>query len=687
MTTTQNNPFLEYAKTKTFNLREDAFPFDKIKVEHYLPAVDEGIRLAKLNIEKIKSDSAEPNFENTMLAMETASEVLDQVTSCYFGMFSAEGSPELQALAPEISKKLAEFQSDISLDEKLFERIKKLHDKKPGGLNPEQAKLLEKTFKGFTRNGALLSAEKKEILRKIDQELASLSPQFSENVLKATNAFELWIDNKEELKGLPDSAIEAAAHDAEKKGKPGKYLFTLQAPSFLPVVQYADNRELRKKIWFAYSSRAFKDQFDNQENILKIIKLNYERANLLGFKNYAEFALAERMAQNSETVWNFLKRVEGVSKRAAEKDVNELKAFRKTLEGTDEIEPWDFAYYSEKLKEKKYQFNEEELRPYFKLENVLAGVFEHAKKLYHLDFKEINDVPVYHPDVKVFEVRDSKNGNFVGLFYTDFFPRETKKGGAWMGTFRDQGYFAGKVRRPLVMIVCNFTKPTPSKPSLLTYDEVLTLFHEFGHALHGLLSNVTYRTLAGTNVYWDFVELPSQIMENWVKEKESLDIFAKHYETGKLIPAELVEKLKRAQNFQAGHFSLRQVQFATLDMNWFTADPATIKDVDSFEDKAINHLRLIHKIPGTNTSCAFGHIFGGGYAAGYYSYKWAEVLDADAFEFFKEKGLFNSDVSQKFKDYILSPGGTEHPMELYKKFRGREPDPDALFRREGLLNQ
>jgi peptidyl-dipeptidase Dcp len=488
------------------------------------------------------------------------------------------------------------------------------------------------------------------------------------------------------LVGLPEGVIEAAAQEAERKGHKGKWLFNLQAPSFLPFMQYAQNRELRKKLWLAYNSRAFQDQFDNREVVKKITRLRHDRAQLLGFKSHADFILSERMAQTPLQVMKFLNELLIPSKKAAEKDIAELRAFKKSIDGNDEVMPWDFAFYSEKLKEKKYKFNDEELRPYFKLETVVEGVFEHARRLYGITFKEVLDVPKYHPDVRTFEVREERTQNYVGLLYTDFFPRETKKGGAWMTVYREQGYYKGQVRRPHVSIVCNFTKPTASKPSLLTYDEVQTLFHEFGHALHGLLSQVTYRSLAGTNVYWDFVELPSQIMENWVKEKESLDIFARHYQTKQPIPAELVEKIKKSFQFQAGYYSMRQLQFGFLDMAWHQQDPAAIDDVDAFENKMTDMTRVLPKIPGTNVSCSFSHIFAGGYSAGYYSYKWAEVLDADAFEYFKEVGLFDKHVAEKFKSHILSRGGTEHPMELYKKFRGREPDPKALLRREGLLN-
>lgn len=685
---TNTNPFIEFIENKKFseNHRDDAVPFDAIKTDHFLPALEQSIEVARKNIAKIKANSARPNFENTILALELASEGVELVSGIYFNLFSAEASPAHQALAKDISPKLASYSSEISLDGELFLKIKAVYDQRQSeNLDKEQLRLVEKYYKDFSRNGALLAESKKEELRKIDHELSLLGPQFSENVLKATNHFEMILDKKSDLMGLPEGVIEAASMAAEQKGHKGKWLFNLQAPSVGPFLQYAQNRELRKKIWTANSTKAFKDEFDNQENVLKIVKLRDQRAKLLGFATHAEFILAERMAQDSNTVNSFLQRLFAPSKKAAEKDIQELKAFKRQLEANEEIMPWDFAYYSEKLKEERYKFNSEELRPYFKLENVVTGVFEHARRLYGLNFKEVIDVPKYHPDVRVYEVREAETQKYIGLFYTDFFPRETKKGGAWMTLFREQGWTSTGNKRPHVSIVCNFTKPTASKPSLLSYDEVRTLFHEFGHALHGLLSNTQYRSLAGTNVLWDFVELPSQIMENWVAEKEGLDVFAAHYETGANIPSALVDKIKRSQQFQSGYMSLRQLMLGTLDMKWHSTDPSKISSTEDFENLMLKDFRVLPVIPGTNISCAFSHIFAGGYSAGYYSYKWAEVLDADAFEYFKEKGIFNKEVATKFKESILSRGNTDHPMELYKQFRGREPDPNSLLRRDGLI--
>lgn len=678
---TTSNPLL-----MPFTNKDQAVPFDQIKVTDYIPALDEAIQIAKDNIAKIKSNSAAPNFDNTIFALETATEIADKISMVYSNLEVANADEALQALAAQIYPKLTALSSDIALDADLFKKVKAVYDNRNSlNLNGEQLRLLEKTYLSFTRNGALLEGAAKEKLRQIDQELSVLGPKFSENVLKATNAYEMYLDKKEDVDGLPEGALEAAAAAAEAKGKKGQWLFTLQFPSYLPYMTYAKNRALREKMWKANSSRAFKGEFDNQEIVKKIVSLRDERAKVLNFKTHADFVLAERMAQNPPTVMEFLNKLLAASKNAGKKDLAEVTEFAKKADGITDLQPWDFAYYSEKLKEAKYAFNEEDLRPYFKLENVVEGVFAHAKKLYGLSFKENNAIPVYHPEVKAYEIFEEKSGKYMGLFYTDFFPRETKKGGAWMTQFRNQGMIGGEMKRPHVSIVCNFTKPTPTKPSLLTYDEVRTLFHEFGHALHGMLSDVTFSSLSGPNVYWDFVELPSQIMENWVGEKEGLDLFARHYETNAPMPEDLIKKLKASQKFQAGWASCRQLQFAIMDMAWHTADPSLIKDVDAFEDMATAETRLFPKIAGTNTSVAFSHIFAGGYSAGYYSYKWAEVLDADAFEYFLEEGLFNEDVAKKFKENILSRGGTEHPMELYKKFRGREPDPNALLRRDGLI--
>lgn len=675
------NPLL-----KPFTAKDQAIPFDQIKVEHYVPAIEEAIKVAKENIAKIKAGTAAPNFENTIQALEASTELVDMASGIYGNLEVANADDALQALAKDIYPKITALSSDISLDDEIFKRVKTVYDNRNSmNLNPEQLRLLEKTYLSFSRNGALLNTADKETLRQIDQEMSVLGPKYSENVLKATNSFEMFLDKKEDVEGLPEGALEGAAAMAEAKGQKGKWLFNLQIPSYLPFLTYAKNRALREKMWRAYASRAFKGDFDNQGNVLKIVELRAKRAKLLGFSTHADFVLAERMAKNPQTVNDFLSKLLTASKDAGKRDLAEVAEYANKLDGIKDLQPWDFGYYSEKLKEEKYAFNEEDLRPYFQLEKVVDGVFAHAKKLYGLTFKENKDIPVYHPEVKAYEIYEEKSGKYMGLFYTDYFPRETKKGGAWMTQFRGQGIIGGEMKRPHVSIVCNFTKPTPTKPSLLSYDEVRTLFHEFGHALHGMLSECTYQSLSGTNVYWDFVELPSQIMENWVGEKEGLDLFARHYQTNEPMPADLIQKLKASQKFQAGYASCRQLQFAMMDMAWHTTDPSTIKDVDAFEEKATANTRLFPKLDGVNSSVSFSHIFAGGYSAGYYSYKWAEVLDADAFEYFKEKGLFNEEVAKKFKENILSRGGTEHPMELYKKFRGREPDTNALLRRDGLI--
>lgn len=674
------NPLIE--PLKNF---DKALPFDQITAEHFVPAVEYWVADAKKNIQQILDNPSAPNFENVIFALEKSSERLDQASLAFGNLEVAHGDEKIHEVGKKLYPLLASFSSDITLNPALFTKIKQVYEhRKNLQLTVEETRLLEKTYLSFVRNGALLDSDKKDRLRKIDQELSTMGPQFSENVLKATNAFEMVLEEKD-LVGLPESAVEAAKDLAESKGQQGKYIFNLQIPSYMPLVTYSKRRDLREKIFRAYNSRAFQGTLSNQELIKNILKLKRERAQLLGFKDHADFVLQERMAKNSTQVTSFLRRLQDVSLVAAEKDLKEVSDFAFEIDKLNDFKSWDFAYYSEKLKEKKYSFNEEDLRPYFKLENVVNGVFEHARKLYGIIFKENTQLPVYHPDVKCYEIYREDNQTYLGLFYTDFFPRQTKKGGAWMTLFREQGYFDGDVRRPHVSIVCNFTKPTTTKPSLLTYDEVRTLFHEFGHALHGILSDCRHRSMSGPNVYWDFVELPSQIMENWVNEKESLDLYARHYETDQLIPKDLVDKLVRSQKYLAGWMSLRQVQLGTLDMAWHTTDPNTISDIERFEDNAVSAFRLLPKIDGMNVSCSFSHIFAGGYSAGYYSYKWAEVLDADAFEYFKEKGIFNKDVAARFRDNVLSKGGSEHPMELYKKFRGREPDADALLRRDGLI--
>jgi peptidyl-dipeptidase Dcp len=671
------------------NLKHNAIPFDRLKDDMYLPRLKETLHEAKSRIAEIRNNPAEPTFENTIVALETAGEDAELVSSVFYNMLGSNTNDRLQELAREIGPILASHSSDILLDQKLFDRIQILFkNRKNLNLSVEEDRLLEKYRSDFARNGALLSPDKKEELRKLDNELSQLSPQFSEAVLKATNSFTLHLTDEKDLKGLPPSSI-AGAREAAKEQNLNGWLFSLQMPSYLPFMQYSENHALREKMYRAFAGRAFggspTSPTDNREFILKILRLKQQRARLLGFKDHPHFVLEKRMAENAEQVMTFLERIKSPSLVAARRDVKEVEDFAKAAGAPTPLEAWDFSYWSERLKEHRYNLNQEELRPYFKLENVIAGAFEHARRLYGIEFRESKDYPIYHPDVKTYEVHEEHTGKFVGLFYADFFPRASKNGGAWMTSYFDQGLYQGEVRRPHIAIVCNFTKPTSDQPSLLTFDEVNTLFHEFGHSLHGLLSQCQYRSLSGTNVYWDFVELPSQIMENWILEKESLDLFAVHNETGEKMPAELIAKIKASEQFLSGYFSLRQVTFALLDMAWHMADAEKVTSVEDFEDQVLGPLRVLPKVNGTNTSCSFSHIFAGGYSAGYYSYKWAEVLDADAFEYFREQGLFNREVATRFKEFVLSRGGTEHPMELYKKFRGREPDPDALLRRDGLI--
>lgn len=664
----------------------ESIAFQRIRPEHFLPALDEAIQMARSNIESIKNSTAPAGFESTIVSYEAATEPVDQVSGIYFNLHSAEATPEIQKIAQEFSPRLSSFYTDISLDEKLFHKIKEVFDQRNSlNLTTEQTELLNKTYKGFVRNGALLPEEKKQRLKAINDEMARLGPKFSENVLKATNHFELWIKDEADLAGLPPSALEAAKYAAKEKGHGDQWLFTLQAPSYIPFMTYSARRELREKMWKAFAGRSLTGEFSNKDYVLQLVKLRAERAELMGYQNHAKFVLEERMAETPEKVMSFLQRLLEVSKPAAQRDVEHIRLYKEKLGDGSDLLPWDYAYYSEKLKQEQYDVDQEKLRPYFELDRVLKGAFELAHRLYGLNFKKIDNVPVYHPDVSVFEVTQATTKDHVGLFYTDFFPRGTKRGGAWATSYREQGMYSGMVKRPHVSIVCNFTPPTESEPSLLTFDEVTTLFHEFGHALHMLLSNVKHRSISGTNVYWDFVELPSQIMENWASEYEALSLFAHHYKTGEILPKDVADRLKSSAQFQAGYRSLRQVEFSLLDMYWHTTPPSQIQDIEAFERDVTEVTRVLPLIEGTNKSVSFSHIFDGGYSAGYYSYKWAEVLDADAFEAFKEHGIFNEKIAKQFKENILERGGTEHPMELYKKFRGREPDPDALLKRQGLL--
>jgi len=664
----------------------ETFDFESLDFKELDKALELGIKEAKENVAKITASTEKPNFENTILALETSDENLDGVLSILFPLFSGHTNDDIQTLVEKYSPILSDYSNEVLLNAEVFKRVKTVYENEQlkKTLNPEQTMLLDNNYRSFVKNGANLSDADKEKLIKIDSELSTLSPKFSKNVLSATNAFTWTTQDPADLTGLPDSAIEAAKADAKQAGQPeGTYLFTLQYPSLIPMLRYNSNRELREKFFRANSTKAVEGEFSNQQIILDIVKLRNDKAKLLGFETYADFVLADRMAKTPKDVFNFIEDLTNHSLDKAKAEVKEVFEFAKEIDGIDSVKPWDMSYYSEKLRQKKYSISDEETKPYFSLENVLSGAFIHAEKLYGVSFTETSDVSKYQEDVRTFEVKD-KNG-LIGVFYTDFFPRASKKPGAWCTGFRAQGLLQNEKRRPHVSIVCNFSKPTAGKPSLLTYDEVRTLFHEFGHALHSLLSQCTYRSLSGTSVYWDFVELPSQIMENWTLEEESLKLFAKHYDTDEVIPASLVKKLKAAQAFQTGYACVRQLKFATLDMKWHTTSPDKLNDVLDFEANATKKLDLLDKIAGTNMSCSFGHIFAGGYAAGYYSYKWAEVLDADAFEYFQEKGVFNKEVATSFKTNILERGGTEHPEELYIKFRGRKPKVDALLKRDQLI--
>ncbi len=674
-----NNPLL-----KDFNTPFTTAPFSKIKNEHFKAAFEEAIILAKAEIDLIVQNKEIPTFQNTLEALEFTGAKLDRISSIFFNLNSAETNDEIQKIAQEVSPMLSEFSNDIRLNKKLFQKIKLVFTKKNTlDLNSEQQMLLEKNYKAFVRNGANLNETDKIKLREIDKNLSKWSLQFGENILAETNDFELVITDEKQLSGLPEGTVEAAKMMAKEKSIEG-WVFTLDYPSYIPFMTYANDRALREKMSNAFGARAFKNnKYDNQDIVLQIVKLRHERANLLGYKTHANFVLEERMAENPEKVKQFLNDLLVKAKPAAKKDFEKVNKLAKK-NGIDTFQKWDSAYYSEKLKKELFNLDDEQLKPYFKLENVIDGVFTIASKLYDLQFEEINNIDKYHEEVKTYKVTDT-NGAFIAVFYADFFPRKGKRNGAWMTSYKGQWKKDGENSRPHISIVCNFTKPTETKPSLLTFNEVTTLFHEFGHALHGMLANTAYPNLSGTNVYWDFVELPSQIFENWSYEKEALNLFAKHYKTGEIIPMELVQKIKDSANFLEGMATMRQLSFGLLDMAWHGENPTDIKNVKAFENSAFADTQLYPDVKENCMSTAFSHIFQGGYASGYYSYKWAEVLDADAFEAFKENGIFDKETATKFKENVLSKGGTEKPMDLYKKFRGKEPNANALLKRAGLL--
>jgi peptidyl-dipeptidase Dcp len=663
----------------------DTAPFSKIKSAHFLPAIKELIEVTKREINQITEHPKPPSFQNTVAALENTGLQLDRVTSIFFNLNSAETNEEIQRIAQEVSPLLSEFSNDILLNEALFKRVKEVYKTKEQlPLNGEEKMLLDKQYKGFSRNGANLSETEKLELRKIDAELSKLKLSFGENVLAETNKFEMLISDEGALSGLPEGAKEAAAQTAIENNKKG-WLFTLDYPSYVPFMTYAENRELRKEMSLAAGSKSFNgDKLDNSENVIKIVQLRHKRANLLGYKTHAHFVLEERMAASPEKVASFLNELLEKAKPAALREFNDLQSFAKELDGINELQKWDGAYYAEKLKEKLFNLDDEKLKPYFELSKVITGVFAVAKKLFGLHFEEIQDIDKYHKDVKTYRVLNTDN-EFVSILYADFHPRPGKRGGAWMTSYKPQQLQNGVNDRPHISIVCNFTKPTKSKPSLLTFNEVTTLFHEFGHALHGMLANTVYKGLSGTNVSWDFVELPSQVLENWCYEKEALELFARHYKNDTVIPIDLIDKIKGSATFHQGMQTLRQLSFGMLDMAWHGNNPSKTKDVKAFENDSFASTSLYPDVAENCMSTSFSHIFQGGYSAGYYSYKWAEVLDADAFAYFKKEGIFNQEIADKFKKYVLSQGGTQDPMELYVKFRGGKPNPDALIERAGLL--
>ncbi len=674
-----NNPLLQ-----KFSTPFSTAPFSKIKNEHFKPAFVEAIKISKEEIDVITTNKKVPTFENTIEALDFSGQLLDRISSIFFNLNSAETNEEIQKIAQEVSPILTEFSNDVRLNKALFKRVQLIFDiKEELNLTPEQDTLLTNKYKSFVRNGANLNENNKTKLRKIDTKLSKLKLQFGENILAETNAYELHLTDKNDLKGLPESTIEAAQMVAKQKNKSG-WVFTLDYPSYIPFMTYADKRELRKKMAIAFGKKAFQNNDnDNQQIVLDLVKLRFERANVLGYQSHSHFVLEERMAESPENVISFLDDLLEKAKPAAQKEFETLSNFAKK-DGVHQLEKWDSAYYSEKLKKELFDLEEEQLKPYFKLENVIDGVFLVSTKLYDLIFEEINTIDKYHKEVKTYKVTDT-DGNYISILYADFFPREGKRNGAWMTSFKGQWKQDGENSRPHISIVCNFTKPTNTKPSLLTFNEVTTLFHEFGHALHGMLANTTYQSLSGTNVYWDFVELPSQLLENWCYEKEALNLFAKHYETGKLIPMDFIKKIKKSSNFLEGMQTLRQLSFGILDMNWHGENPSGIKNVKEYEALAFKNTQLFPDVEENCMSTSFSHIFQGGYSSGYYSYKWAEVLDADAFALFLEHGIFDKEIAQKFKAEILTKGGTKKPMDLYLNFRGKKPTNNALLKRAGLL--
>ena len=673
------NPFF-----KPYNTPHQTIPFNELKTEYYIPSFEEAMIQHKAEINKIVNNPKAPTFENTIVALDNSGELLTKVSSPFYNLLSAETTDEMQNIAQELSPKLTEHSNSISLNEKLFARVKAVYEQKDKlKLTPEQQKLLKDTYDGFADNGANLSEADKVTYRELSKELSMLTLNYGQNVLKETNKYQLVITDKELLKGLPADVLDMLAENAQKAGKTG-WLINLKATSYVPVMKYADNRDLRREIYMASATKCMVGgEYDNRENLRKIANIRLKIANLLGHKSYADYALVHRMAENKENVYELLNKLLTAYKPAAEKEYAEVQEYANKNGAYFKVQPWDWSYYSEKLKAEKYDLNDEMTKPYFELEKVKQGIFWLANKLYGLKFTENPAIQVYNPEVKAYDVTDA-DGKFVAVFYADYHPREGKRAGAWMNDMKGQWMEGKKDSRPHIVNVMNFTRPTATKPALLTFDEVTTMLHEFGHALHGMLTKTNYRSLSGTNVYRDFVELPSQIMENWAVEKEFLDNFAVHYQTGEKMPAELIKKIKDADNYNIGYLALRQLSFGLLDMKWHTLEQPYEGDVLAFEKEAMEPAQVLPVVENTAMSPTFSHLFSGGYAAGYYSYKWAEVLDADAYSVFQKNGIFDKKTAASFRKNILEKGGTEHPMTLYKRFRGQEPDIEALLKRNGI---
>jgi len=673
------NPFFETYKTP-----HQTIPFNELKTEYYLPAFDEAMKQHTKEVDAIINNPQAPTFDNTIVALERSGSLLTKVSSPLYNLLGSETNDELQNIAEKISPLMSEHTNSITLNNKLFLRVKAVYSQKDKlKLTPEQQMLLKDTYDGFANNGANLSDSDKAIYRELSKDLSMVSLQYGQNVLKETNKFTLLVTNKDLLTGLPADFMDMLAENARKAKKQG-WLLNLKATCYVPFMKYAYNRDLRRELYMANATKCILGgEFDNRENVKKIVNLRLKIANLLGYKSYADYELINRMAGKKEKVYDLLDKLLIAYKPTAEKEYADVQAYADLKGAYFKVQPWDWSYYSEKLKDEKYSVNDEMLKPYFELENVKKGVFGLATRLYGIKFTKNTKIPVYNPEVDAYDVTD-QNGKFIAVLYTDFHPREGKRAGAWMNDFKAQWMDGKTDSRPQIVIVMNFTRPTATKPALLTFDEVTTFLHEFGHSLHGMLTQCTYQSLSGTSVYRDFVELPSQIMENWASEKEFLDGFAVHYQTGEKIPAELIQKIKASENFNNAYLCLRQLSFGYLDMGWHTIEKPFEGDVISFEKAAMKSTQILPELSNTAMSPTFSHIFAGGYAAGYYSYKWAEVLDADAFSVFSKNGIFDKKTADSFRQNILMKGGTENPMILYKRFRGQEPTIDALLKRNGI---